>query len=71
MTKKKTKATKATIEIGGTQYDKQKIYRIAKIAYETNRGYCQAIGDFVKPEWIESSPEQKDNIIKRVSVNFM
>ena len=40
--------------------------QIARVAYETERAYCQTIGDDSQKPWDEAEPWQRDSAIKRV-----
>jgi hypothetical protein len=43
--------------------------QIAKVAHETNRAYCTAIGDFSQFSWEDSPEWQKQSLI--AGVNFI
>jgi len=42
--------------------------QIAKICHETNRAYCQTIGDFSQPQWEDAPEWQQTSAIN--GVNF-
>lgn len=42
--------------------------QVARIAHETNRIYCQTLGDFSQPEWIDAPSWQKQSAI--IGVEF-
>jgi hypothetical protein len=42
------------------------LYEVARIAYEINRAYCQAIGDHSQPSWDDAPKWQKDSPIAGV-----
>jgi hypothetical protein len=42
------------------------IDKIAEIAHETNRAYCQTIGDFTQPNWFNAPDWQKRSAISGV-----
>ena len=46
------------------------IEQIAKVAHETNRAYCQSLGDNSQPSW-ESAPEwQRQSALKGVQFHL-
>jgi hypothetical protein len=44
--------------------------QIAKNAHETNRAYCQTIGDNSQPDWEHAPQWQKDSAIKGVEFSL-
>lgn len=46
------------------------IEQIAKIAHETNRSYCQSIGDDTQPTWELAPDWQKQSAIKGVEFHI-
>lgn len=40
--------------------------QIAKVCHETNRAYCQVLGDFSQPAWEESPDWQKQSALSGV-----
>lgn len=42
------------------------IESIAKICHETNRAYCEELGDYTQAPWADSPQWQKDSAIKGV-----
>lgn len=47
-----------------------KVEQIAEVAYETNRIYCQTIGDFSQPRWIDAPKWQRDSAINGVQFHI-
>ena len=47
------------------------IERIAKIAHEVNRGYCQALGDMSQTSWEDAPDWQKQSAINGVKFHLM
>jgi hypothetical protein len=45
---------------------KEHIEQIARICHETNRAYCQSIGDHSQPAWEDAPQWQRESAIKRV-----
>lgn len=45
---------------------KMTVEKIAELAHETNRHYCQSLGDFTQLLWIEAPVWQQDSAIKGV-----
>lgn len=41
-------------------------YEIAKVCHETNRAYCQVIGDYSQPTWDDAPEWQKQSVIAGV-----
>jgi len=39
---------------------------IAQVCHETNRAYCQVLGDFSQPSWADAALWQKDSAIHGV-----
>ena len=46
------------------------IKQIAEVAHETNRIYCQTIGDFSQPKWVDAPDWQKNSAINGVAFHF-
>lgn len=44
--------------------------QIARIAYETNRAYCQSIGDNSQPPWEEAPLWQQTSVLKGVEFHL-
>lgn len=42
------------------------VFHIARVAHETNRAYCETLGDFSQPMWDLAPDWQKDSAIKGV-----
>lgn len=46
------------------------IEQIARIAHETNRAYCESIGDTSQPRWEDAPQWQRDSAIKGVGFHL-
>jgi hypothetical protein len=46
------------------------VQQIAKIAHETNRAYCQTIGDDSQPSWENAPDWQKTSAVKGVEFHL-
>jgi hypothetical protein len=46
------------------------IEQIARIAHETNRAYCESIGDTSQPSWENAPQWQRDSAIKGVQFHL-
>lgn len=46
------------------------VEQIAKVAHETNRAYCQSIGDNSQPSWEEAPDWQKQSAIQGVEYHL-
>lgn len=44
----------------------RKIIGIAKVAHETNRSFCQTLGDFSQPTWVDAPGWQQENVLQNV-----
>ena len=44
--------------------------QIAEVAHETNRAYCETIGDFNQPSWHNAPKWQKDSAIEGVKFHI-
>jgi hypothetical protein len=44
---------------------------VAKVCHETNRAYCQTIGDNSQPEWENAPQWQRDSAIKGVDFHLL
>lgn len=42
------------------------IEQVARIAHETNRAYCESIGDMSQKPWLEAEQWQRDSAVKGV-----
>ena len=42
------------------------VQQIARICHETNRAYCESIGDFTQKPWAEASLHQKESAVNGV-----
>ena len=49
---------------------KEKIEQIARICHETNRAYCESIGDNSQPKWDDAPEWQRDSAIKGVEFHM-
>jgi hypothetical protein len=49
-----------------TGYSYPKLVKIAQVAHEINKAYCEAIGDNSQVSWKEAPEWQKDSAIKGV-----
>lgn len=54
----------------GKQKDKMNVTDIAKVCHETNRAYCQAIGDNSQPPWEEAPDWQRTSAINGVEFHL-
>lgn len=45
--------------------------RIARVAHEVNRAYCQALGDLSQPAWEEAPPWQRESARMGVDLHLM
>ena len=43
--------------------------KIAEVAHEVNRAYCQALGDFSQPAWDEAPQWQRDSAMLGVKLH--
>lgn len=43
---------------------------IAKICHETNRAYCETIGDYSQPSWEEAPQWQRDSAVNGVKLHL-
>lgn len=48
----------------------QTILNAAMVAHETNRAWCEAIGDFSQPKWDDAPDWQKDSAIQGVKFHM-
>lgn len=68
------KMNKVSPNIGTTETNlgesSMNIEKIAQVAHETNRHYCQSIGDSTQVLWIEAPQWQKDSAIKGVQFHI-
>ncbi len=46
------------------------VIKIAKVCHQTNRAYCQTIGDFSQPEWDLAPEWQKKSAIEGVTAHL-
>lgn len=46
------------------------VARIARVAHEVNRAYCQALGDHSQPAWEEAPQWQKDSALLGVRLHL-
>lgn len=46
------------------------IESIAKVCHETNRAYCQSIGDNSQPKWVDAPDWQKQSAINGVKFHL-
>ena len=46
------------------------IFKIAEVAHETNRAYCETIGDFTQPSWQNAPGWQRNSAIKGVEFHI-
>jgi hypothetical protein len=46
------------------------IEQIARVAHETNRAYCQSIGDLSQPRWEDAPEWQRQSAIKGVEFHL-
>jgi hypothetical protein len=46
------------------------IEQIARIAHETNRAYCESIGDHSQPKWEDAPAWQRESAIKGVQFHI-
>jgi hypothetical protein len=46
------------------------IEQIARIAHETNRSYCESIGDASQPRWEDAPQWQRDSAVKGVEFHL-
>lgn len=46
------------------------VEQIARIAHETNRAYCESIGDMSQPSWQSAPQWQRDSAIKGVEFHL-
>lgn len=45
--------------------------KVAKVAYEVNKAYCEAIGDYSQPEWNDAPDWQRDSVINGVEFHLL
>lgn len=43
---------------------------MAKVAHQVNKAYCEALGDFSQPAWVEAPDWQKDSAINGVKFHL-
>lgn len=43
--------------------------QIAKIAHQVNKAYCEALGDFSQPDWVNAPEWQRDSARKGVALH--
>ncbi len=46
------------------------VEQIARISHETNRAYCESIGDSSQPKWDDAPQWQRDSAIKGVEFHL-
>ena len=44
----------------------EKVVQVARVCHEANRAYCESIGDFSQPAWVDAPGWQKDSAINGV-----
>lgn len=47
-----------------------KMLAVAKICHEANKAYCESIGDFTQPSWLEAPEWQKESALKGVEFHM-
>jgi hypothetical protein len=49
---------------------KMDVERIARVAHEVNRAYCESIGDFSQPKWDDAPDWQRESAIAGVKAHL-
>ena len=47
------------------------VVKIAEVAHETNRAYCETIGDFSQPSWHNAPEWQKESAVNGVQFHIV
>lgn len=47
-----------------------RIEKIAKVAHEVNKAYCESLGDCSQPSWQDAPDWQKDSIVRGVKYHL-
>jgi len=63
---KENKPIKPGRKTAGFDFENMETKKIAQVAYEINRAYCQAIGDDSQPKWEDATEWQKKSAINGV-----